>query len=130
MKKINPCLVQRARQNRAIEHADHMQRVNNHSKGWLIGQELPDILREFLKANGAGSLTVEQEWDGAYSVIPASGDHVFVSQDRDELLGFLESVFGRVVRLNGACVELVPWNELLPSTTANQAPPVDSDSYW
>ena len=122
------CLVQRARQNRAFDRLENVQRATSHSKGWLIAKELPENIREFLKANGAGSLTVEAEWDGAYSVIPASGDRVFVSQDKDALLGFLEGVFGRVVRLNGTCVELVPWNELLPS---NQKPsPVDSDSYW
>lgn len=128
MNHRDACLIQRARQNRAIEQIDRVQRANRHSKGWLIAKELPDILREFLKANGAAALSIEVEWDGAYSLIPGSGDHVFVSQDKDTLLGFLEGVFGRVVRLNGAAVELVPWNELLPASP--KPSPVDSDSYW
>ena len=128
MNHRDACLIARARQNRIADRLEHIERANRHSKGWLIAKELPENIREFLKANGAGSLTVEAEWDGAYSVIPASGDRVFVSQDKDALLGFLEGVFGRVVRINGTGVELVPWNELLP---ANHKPsPVDSDSYW
>lgn len=127
MKKINPCLIARARQNRAIEHVDHVQRVNNHSKGWLMAHDLPDNIREIMKADGAGSLKIEQEWDGAYSLVPASGEHVFVSQDKDTLRGFLEGIFGRVVRLNGTCVELVPWNEVLGISATK---PSSDDSYW
>ena len=122
------CLIARARMNRAIEKLDSLLRVNRYSDGQLIGYRFPEETRRLIKEAGADTLRIEIEWDGAYSIVPASGDRVINLPDEDTLRGFLNAVFGRVVRINGSSVELVPWNELLPS---NPKPsPVDSDSYW
>ena len=128
MKKINPCLIARARANRAIERLDRLARVNRYSDGQLIGYRFPEETRRLIKEAGADALSVEVEWDGAYSIVPASGDRVINLPDEDTLRGFLNVVFGRVVRIDRDTVHLVPWNELLP---ANPKPSSESeDSYW
>ena len=128
MKGSQQCLIARSRANRAIEKIDHLMRVNRYYDGWLIGSKFPESDRQTIREAGPDSITIEVEWDGTQSVVPASGEHVINLPDEDALRGFLEQVFGRVVRINGASVKLVPWNELLQ---ANPKPSSESDdSYW